>query len=405
MFSVAGPLRSQVMSTTVKCLLALATLITGAFLVWFWFENFERSTIVTDTDLRGIARRNPYLAAERFLRRTGIPTTDVDVLTELPEQDEVLVILSPRVSFGNLRTQRVLEWALTGGHLIIIPRHNGIRVEEGQFTETVYDQEDSSDDPFLTAINVEAEWIGVLESEDRKSTEFRFDDVREQTTHLARMNEAYQLTTYSDENPESYTDAFGRTRMLELPYGDGAITVLSGARFFNNDHIGEEDNAALLWHVVNAIQAPKSVWIVRRDEFPGLLAVLKQHASEALISGFVLLGLWLLSIMRRFGPMLPTPDANRRSLREHLDAAGRFLWHHKHLGPLIAPLRSEVQRRLELRLPSTARLGAEEQIIALAERCSIPSARVKQALTGTLSKDARGFTQAVTDLVTLRDSL
>jgi hypothetical protein len=52
-------------------LLALGVVLAGG--TWWWFErNFERQTRQVEQGQSAEARRNPFLAAERFLNRLGI---------------------------------------------------------------------------------------------------------------------------------------------------------------------------------------------------------------------------------------------------------------------------------------------------------------------------------------------
>src|SRR6185295_15730261 len=55
----------------------------------------------------------------------------------------------------------------------------------------------------------------------------------------------------------------GAIRMLQIPYDDGMVTVLSTFRPFSNHAIGRLDHAELLWRLASNHGAPAEVWLVR----------------------------------------------------------------------------------------------------------------------------------------------
>ena len=106
---------------------ALSLVIAGVALIaatgltaWF-FANFERQTLEVPVGASMEARRNPFLAAERFLARLGIPVESVagrDLLRQFPPTSDTLVVngLGP---LNPERQEALRAWIEGGGHLVV----------------------------------------------------------------------------------------------------------------------------------------------------------------------------------------------------------------------------------------------------------------------------------------------
>jgi hypothetical protein len=144
-------------------------------------------------------------------------------------------------------------------------------------------------------------------------------------------------------------------RLLQLADGKGRVTVLSNFDAMVGKTLSEADNAEFIWHLVSDGKAEKpSVALALIDQRAGLFSWLTNNAWMVLISALALFAIWLWRVLPRFGPLRPLLGVDRRSLREHLDAAGRFLAKHEEWQELVTPARTRTLQRLQRAHPKLA---------------------------------------------------
>ena len=96
----------------------------------------------------------------------------------------------------------------------------------------------------------------------------------------------------------------------------------------HNTELGELNNANFLVNnVLMDAGLPGKVWFVYANEFPSFLSIVWRHGKEAVLVAVVLLVLFLWNRGQRFTAILPPEQPIRRSLLEHIEAAGRFAWY------------------------------------------------------------------------------
>ncbi|HYU34957.1 MAG TPA: DUF4350 domain-containing protein, partial [Thermoanaerobaculia bacterium] len=187
--------------------------------------------------------------------------------------------------------------------------------------------------------------------------------------------------------------------------GAGSVTFLADASFLTNSGIGQLDHAALAWALVRAGgDAPAGVWIAIRDKVPTLGQLLVRHAWMALASGGLLIAAWLWAAGSRFGPLLPDPPRDRRSLLEHVEASGDFLWRTGRGDEIVQSAREALVHRIDVREPGWSRLPAPELVKRLAAGARLPAARIDRALHGTVTTPA-DLVHALQTLETVRRTL
>ena len=99
-------------------LLVIAAVV--AITAWFLL-NFERVPAREPVGMKGEARLRPYLAAQRFAGRMGLPAREIRTLQALDAvpRDAVLLLPSGRQFFEAERLQRIDTWVNGGGHLLV----------------------------------------------------------------------------------------------------------------------------------------------------------------------------------------------------------------------------------------------------------------------------------------------
>lgn len=294
--------------------LSIGTLLA---VIWF-FNNFELAERETVGGYSQEARRNPFLAAERFLTRIGRNASSVsssDLWRNLPDSNDVLVVYRYVPPAGEERQQLLREWIEAGGHLIV-GADSTLRVGKDKDRKV----------PGLLAE------LGVRVHEDAPSLmptvpvqeriEIEFEDV--DTPVGVNMSSRRYLEDTDDQSIAGVPlgEGYG---LLQYAMGDGLVTVLADNTFLTNRHIGDEDHALALALLVGEEQEGK-VWLVHDVVMPSLLDLAWQHAPHALVAVLVAALLWLWKLGARLGPLLPPAQLPRRDISEHLAASATYLW-------------------------------------------------------------------------------
>jgi hypothetical protein len=355
----------------------LGPILLVAGLSWF-FSNFERRTREIDTGYSAAARRNPFLAAERFLTRLGIPVESRpghDLLRDLPSSEDALVV-NRMGELNAERRQALHRWIERGGRLLIAAVSPG---------EEAADRSDGRAGGFLDRYGVR-----LREHEEPED----WSDLDEETAVAVRVNKyPHQLevgllahfyleeTTEEDAGAEARDPVSGaeRPRLLQYEIGDGMLTVASDIRFLTNSNIGRHDNALFLALLARSPGSGK-VWLLYDSAMPWLGVLLWRHAPLALLSALVLIILFLWSLGGRLGPFLPSPSGSRRDLLVHLEASADFLWRVRQGSRLIESSRARIEHAWLRRHPLLRRLDRGARAAWIAHRAGLSPPDVRRVL-------------------------
>ena len=383
-------------SNLIWSLVALLTFAAGG--IWF-LANYELVEETYHTPPGKEARKNPYLAAERFLIQNNVDTESLGgskLLDELPSPSDT-IFLSNHKHDGLLteeRQQNLYDWIYDGGHLITV-------------IHSLWDEElNSSDDPFLDSFGIrqykyeysndELEETPPLETQFAGGGETLTIDFNPRFYMIDQDEAAYA----GIENGDGY-------HLIQIAVGNGILTVLTDDIFLRNKKIGEYDHALFFHNLIQNSapeETPSKLWIIHDLEFPSLLTLIWHKAPYAVITFSLLFIFALWAAYNRFGPPLLDKDHNRRSLLEHLDACGRYHWRHDEGNGLLTTLREQLQQLLETRHPRWHQLSSQEQIEWLSKRSNQPKLTLSRALLHQ-PQNEHEFTQIVQTLKSLRKTL
>lgn len=389
---------------------AAGLILVGSLVAWF-LTTHERVTEEIDVGFQGRARVNRALALERFLTASGIPATTLPGALELPKDHAgVLFLFVDREAWGPARVSEVLEWVRSGGHLVAGPS----RQER---------------DALLEILGVSVRNRPVEEKESPDGSKEALPGIRK--AGRPRSTARTKLEAYGDalslqlESPLRF--AAGRTVadvaapdrdhavVLSLPYGSGRVTLLTEPEILWNDLLDQASHARLAWHLAvgpgNEDEDeengtwPEYAVIALRDRTPSLLALLWRYGWAFLSTFAVALAAFLFRRGARFGPVLAERPAERRSLLEHVDAAGAYLYRRGEWGALLEGPRASVAARLLAREPALLQRSARERVTRLAVLSRLPGSRIERALDGEDPASAEDLVQTIQTLETLRRSL
>ncbi len=377
------------------------------------------------------ARANEYLAAELFLRQQKISVRRADgleVLKDLPAAGQTLMLLGPRHNMTPRQSQQVLDWAAKGGHLVFVAEEMWDE-EEGRSGDLLLDSigvqqydtsleedegsEDAVEDEALDSeaeaeAEAEAETAGTDEEAQAAEEEDRYPELtkiyleNEDAPAYVEFNTSFHLLD-SENRAYAWANSGESTHMLQLQHEQGLITVLTDAWLWQNDRIGDYDNAWLLWYL-GQDSAVTLVYSAERDD---LLSQLLKHYPAALLALALLLALLLWHVGLRHGPLQTPQVPSRRQLEEHLRAGADFLLRRVGQQQLLSNLQRDILRRARHRHPGFERLPVAEQWQVLGRLTRLPSGAVSAAMRPLPAQrlSAADFTRQVANLQTLRNAL
>ena len=351
--------------------------------VWF-LSTHEKVTEPAWTGLRGEARRNPWLAAERFLNRVATPAKELRTLPELrklPANATLIVPQAHQAISARLR-DALVEWVRQGGYLIVEAEHPAQR------------------DLLTDAFGVRRSAIASDRPERKgaESDEPKFDEI---TLPNAAAPAAINLNTavsLEADNAWFQADSRHATWLVTVRFGAGMVTVVSDLDYLSNGAIGHLDHAQFLWDLVRLHEfAASTSTTPSGDAGPGvteqqpvlffsqpdklsLLSWLRENAWAPLAGGALALLLWLWRIIPRFGPVTPDAGRDRRSLLDHLRASGRFLWTNGHGTRLLEASREACLRRLARSLPYFRSATPQERLTQLVQTLGINEEQARRIL-------------------------
>jgi hypothetical protein len=323
--------------------LALGGLLLVA-LVWF-LSGFERVTVKQRVGLSGEARLRPFLAAERFAERMGFEARELRALPELDQLPPAGVLLLPRSrqSIEARRAAQLITWAAAGNHLIVEAEPTGVA------------------DPLLAQLRIER-------SQTRAERHSVVAELAPGGRKLVVSGFSASRLEAAARKPHFIVGTPGDARLVTVAHGAGLVSAAVDLNFARNRQIGDNDNAALFWHLLT-LRPAGELLVFHHPRRLSLWDFLVEHAPGVLLAGAALVALWLWRIAPRYGTLLPDAPPARRRLLEHLRAGGRFLWSRGLRARLAAAARDAALRRVTRTYPDFAAAPDAEQaarLVALA---------------------------------------
>lgn len=360
----------------------------GVAAFFLLFEPVERTV---RTGWSQAARRDPLLAARRFLTAMGVPAESSEEVEPLPPPGGLLVLMAERPMLSRERAMEVLAWVEQGGYLLASP--DPILLSLLGVVQLEEPKEDRTWPPAITAQRVEARpgesyEVGISVPD-----------------RLLEEPEEPEPGTGDPEYFESGPGGENGHLLIRKAHGSGWVAVLADPTLPSNARLGDLEHAAFFWSAVTVAGKPESARLVRWLEYPSLGFLLWRHGWRAVVAGAVLLGFWLWRRAARFGPLLPDPSRERRSLIEHIRASAEFLWRRGEAASLVESGRQALLKRAGVRFPGFARMPSRAKVEKLAALGELPGETVSWALGGTVPGRPHELTRMIETLERLRRPL
>ncbi len=385
----------------------LMVLLLVAVLLVLWFRHtFHRVEKTLYLPPSGEAAYNPLYALAKTLEADGVKVNARQRLmlddNPLASGDTLLLFNDPR-ALSPPEAERLLEWVEGGGHLLIrTPLYSPGEDLSGR---------DATPPAMLDLLSA---WL-VDEGP-------RCEDLQvEGEGHHVEFCRGRRFV-FDDVVPElAWGDLQAGYVYARLAVGQGHVDVLAdfdflantAARGFLQDTpdvapsggLRDGPHRALARQVLAPNYGQGTMHLVYAAEMPSLWRTLYLQGWMVWAPLLLALLAWLWMRMQRFGPPVPSPAGERRSLLEHVRASGEHLYRYGRGVMLYSAVRQAFLARLRRRDPVAAALAGEPQVAAIAERTGQPADRVRTALNVPASHDRQAFRDRIALLIQLRNRL
>ncbi|TCS37389.1 uncharacterized protein DUF4350 [Paucimonas lemoignei] len=413
---------------------AMTLLVIGAGCLW-WFSAFERRWVARPYTSDSL-RNNPMLASTRLLTNHGFTVRDETTLREAllkPLPDGTLLIAENGGMVSPEQANLLLAWVRKGNTLIMRPKWGSDADDDRDDDSQAAAQRGSNvakveTDPVaarfgVTLKHAKCECKKKESASAKESSLFTPPEIKGKAAdrltdftppgagYALQLDVSYVGMRSGKAHPAPLHGDVAGDAVRVYAEGRGHV-VLVAQNYFNNRQLARYDHAEMLLGLAQLRQGahtgkPSAAHfiIVRDIDMVKWYQALWDNFRPALIGAVCLLLLMLWTALRRFGPILPEPTLERRSLIEHIDASGRWLWKLKGGRELLLEAaRAAANKAWQRRSPELLRRHPDEQIERLAKASNLAVADVADALRHPAGKTPAAFTRQIHTLRQLRKS-
>lgn len=362
----------------------------------FLYFHIEKYTIEKRVEQPYEVRRNPFLAAEYYLKQRHQKVTiinNIQLFKTLSPHRQTVLLLGDRNNLSTSQIQLLLDWVKQGGILIV------------EANRTTLSKKPNNTDNLLTPLGIQ---VSKSYDYDKTNDVKLYIENEEKPAHF-KFNDSWQLIDQKGIATFWAATNKGTIKLLQFTYGKGKITVLSSAYIWRNNAIGNNDHAWLLSYLtagypVTILYKP----ISQTKKHPSvLLAAIKNYPHTLLVSmALILLILWFIAI--RSGPLESPIEKNRRQLPLQLTAQGNFLYKQIGQQQLIMLLQQEIYYLVKKRSPHFDSLANDEQYKFLSKLTQQPITSIRRIMSPMTSHSRFSkveFTQIIIALQAIRNAL
>lgn len=368
-----------------RALLAIAVALLLFGLGALWWRSHERRDEWVDLPRSGEAASNPLYALKLALQHDGVRAQtrrrlQLDTIPLAP-RDTLLIYGDARLIAPD-DAETLLRWVRAGGHLILrTPAPGQLETRaptalSGLFT------------PLQSKPKCEEMLVGTA-----RHVEF---------CQGRRFRPTF---TPGQPVPLMWGRASDGLVYARIKAGHGSIDLLAELDFLTTDKLKDVPHIALTRQLLAPNYRAGTVHLVYDAQVPSLWLSLLRHGWMAWLPLLLVLLAWLWQRMQRFGPLLPTPTGERRSLLEHIVASGEHTYRYGYGHLLHAAARHAFLLRLRRRDALAAALEGEPQAALLAQRFKLTPADIRTALATPVARDHAAFRSRIATLIRLRNQL
>jgi len=146
-------------------------------------------------------------------------------------------------------------------------------------------------------------------------------------------------------------------------------------------------------------------WFIYNTAFPSLWELIWKNGPFVVLGFAASLLLWLWSRATKFGPAVGPDSLARRSILEHVRAAGNFAWRNHSAADLVTSSTAAILHEAERRHPGIGHLAPQAQAQQLARMTGMHDSYVFDALFNQDHTSHRDFTRLMKVLQRIRKNL
>ena len=358
---------------------AACVIIIGGFIYYIFFPGGQREKVKTHVGFRGIAKANPFLAGERLFKKYGYKSSTVPrysgsflnlvniifvPVSALPRDEVEIAILEEWLDAGGiLITGNVVDTALEGESL---PER--LRQLIGLKSQAPY--EDSEEIEF--SITVEDEVKGLM-----------------QVSHSVKAS--------------VYSDVYAESNSNHLVFQKDNVIFFNDLSIFTNEYIRSSEHATMLYNLAYT-HGTHDITFVNSTVPLTVMEWLFKYAKIPLGLFIICIIAYVLKYTKRFGPVAPAEDQDRRQILEHISAAGQFMWKHKQNKTLFKKSKEELIDFIKSKHPYLRNVDSQHFYSELSTMSGLPEQNISDSFNVNPANEEE-FYQAINKLKTIRESL
>jgi len=408
-------------------ILLLSVIVGSIWAFRTFYESYEKEI---KTGYSFEALRNPFLAAQLFLKKnnvTVIEKTDVLDFSIIGTDETVFLSDVDDMILTQSQITKALEWVDSGGFLIvgvgseihgnasILERFDIDPIRYNSGSDNIFEGDFKPTSERLRELNEEIEEREkngepagdgasldlLLEDGWRDDATYytvslgdEFGEISLEVVDQIVLNHPLVGDDYIDDDQPlvgDYNDTYDLAtqvsdikgaRALQFKYGQGNFTALSSSEMWKNKIIGEADHAFFLAYFVPEGSTVRFFYNVIS---PSLTTLLTRYFGESILIIFVLLLLWLWRSSLRVQVIKHEVTAQRRAFSEHLKAGAEFLVSKEQYSVLLMPIHTDIINNMRMHYPGYADMTQAKQISLISTTTQIPTEMIQtwfNTLTG-----------------------
>lgn len=333
----------------------------------YFYSHYDPWTDTKDIGFQGQARRNPFLALQRFSEKQGYKTFS-SYSYQKARLDKSDLIIAPLAALPHSESEisDLDSWVYNGGCLIY-----GVKGDINP---------DFLPPPSLKELlGIDTISANVEESYHTDKVSYYEDDFKIDMTaeHEIQVLDKTQVMVVSSENEE-------QVLAYNIEYGDGEIIYLANLDILSNERITEKQHIDFFYAMTNPelfkSTSDLSLLVIYGKTFPSFWQWFYKNGKVAIL----LLGLYLIFFiwksLGRFGPKIEIENLQVRSLKAHIRSCGLFLWREGQGDYLILRQRQKIHKLMSRTHFNWHKLDTNEQCEAIAKHTKLQSIIVSEAM-------------------------
>ncbi len=378
---------------SMKYLIIALVAFIAFYLFWWLYTNFEQTEQEPEPVATAESLRKPYLALSEFLKSKDYSVKDNVSWAELDNinPDDTVVVIPFLPKDLPLFQQQALDKLLDQGHLLVgLIKHPSLSFSDD--SDDKHDGEDYYRSQFLDRYN-----LTLYQDEETYGT----SDVLNRNIEFMMPNNWILEEHINEDEYEQWSyfiDSDNNHKLIILPEFS----------IFTNDNIGYKDHALLFLtflEVDDKLKKHHNVWLLTAPITPGFFNLIWHHYSEFIVALLLLSLLYIWRKSRRFGPLFPLFKKNRKELKEHLTAVGRWHWNASKSQQLINISFEQINRLMTFSYHHWDSLEPEKQIQILASHTGIPVKNIQATWQQSTVNSRLEFLYLIQQLQTIRIKL